>query len=502
MAEARRYRLLGLIGEGGFGRVYRAELSTADGFQKQVAIKLLKERDPDPDLLMRFRDEARILGLLRDRAIVSVDPPTRLGGHWAVVMDFVDGRSLSAVLGEHGRIPAGVALEIVGELARLLGMAYEFPGPDGLPLELLHRDIKPANIQITPCGDVRLLDFGVARASFSEREAKTTQSITGTPGYMAPERLMGLEGPYGDVYGLGMVLWRMVTGEAPGDRSAQRVERGVAEHTAADPELAPVLELAARMRDLDHEERPTHREVERACRELRQRLPHHPWLRDWAEHIRPHEARPDPLVGSILTQGTLQMDLDGDLPPDSTRSTLLLFTGGTVAVSTLVAVGGLSLIALAFFGLAQLKDSPDEIRFAPPLLQPAEPVITFQPATAPVPEPVRRTVPSPSPRMPRPQPVAEPVAEPDPVPAAPAPVGPPVAITIRSVPWEARAYLDGRLVGRTPLRGIEVPAGAHELRLEHEGATLTRSIEVGPDAPNDFGWRVAEGETGFSSERR
>ena len=83
--ESRRYHVLGVLGEGGHGKVYRARLEASSGFTKDVAIKMLREQDPSDRLLRRFRDEARILGLLRDRAIVSVDPPIQLAGRWAVV---------------------------------------------------------------------------------------------------------------------------------------------------------------------------------------------------------------------------------------------------------------------------------------------------------------------------------------------------------------------------------------------------------------------------------
>ncbi|MCB9691351.1 MAG: serine/threonine protein kinase [Alphaproteobacteria bacterium] len=498
MPEARQYRLLGLIGEGGFGRVYRAELRTSDGFQKHVAIKLLKDREPDPDLLMRFRDEARILGLLRDRAIVSVDPPTQLGGYWAVVMDFVDGRSLAAIQKEAGIVPPGVAMEIVGEIARLLDMAQFFPGPDGQPLELLHRDIKPANIQITPSGDVRLLDFGVARASFSEREAITTQGITGTPGYMAPERLMGIEGPFGDVYGLGMVLWRLVTGERPGDRTAARVEAGIEEHSARDPHLREVLELAARMRDLDHEDRPTHREVERTCRELRQRLPE-PWLREWAEHVRPHDMESDALVGTVLTARSMDTRLTGELP--SGTSSTLLVAGSTLFLSAAGAaslvMGAVLLVVIA----TTTRRSPDTIQFAPPVLQNPQPDVSNAIRFAPVPRPEaprpRRPDPTPTPTPPRPDPT--PITAPE---LVVAPAARRFPITIRSVPWEARISLDGRSVGKTPMMGFEADEGTHTLTLEHGGATLTRQIDVGPQGSNDFAWRVAEGDAGWSQGRR
>ena len=247
----RRYHIDDVLGRGGFGTVYRATLTDNDGFTKAVAVKLLNDAQAHAEVLQRFRDEARILGLLRDRAIVQVDPPVQLGGRWAVVMELVDGASLSRLLKRHGSFPPRVALEVIAEVARALDKAIHQPGPDGRPLRLVHRDLKPGNIQLTQAGEVKILDFGIARADFDQREAKTTHGIVGTPGYIAPERFDGHEDPKGDVFSLGGVLFKLLCGGLPGE--------GKDEALTGDARRA--LGLAIQMRSAV-ELRPSAREVE------------------------------------------------------------------------------------------------------------------------------------------------------------------------------------------------------------------------------------------------
>lgn len=297
--DVRRYRITDILGEGGFGRVYRARLEGPEGFTKDVAVKLLTIVDPSPDDLQRFRDEARILGLIRDRNIVNVDPPTRLGGKWAVVMEFVDGASCEYLVVKHGPLPLGVVLEIVEEVARTLDNLWKHPGENGAPLQLLHRDIKPSNIQITPTGQVKILDFGIARAAFGAREAHTTAHIGGTKGYIAPERLEGDESPKGDIFSLGMVMHKLVTGQLPkmGSPIDPRLTKG------GERIKLEVLKLAERMRSPKPDDRPTARQVESMCRMLRGTTGDAD-LREWASKFVPNTVSlgNDALIGKTLTE--------------------------------------------------------------------------------------------------------------------------------------------------------------------------------------------------------
>jgi serine/threonine-protein kinase len=490
--EARQYRILGVLGEGGFGRVYRARLDGPQGFSKEVAIKLIRDPGAVEHMMARFRDEARILGLIRDRAIVSVDPPTRLGGTWAVVMELVEGASTHDLL-KIGPFPVGIALEIVQEVARALDVVYHQAGPDGAPLHLLHRDIKPPNIQITASGTVKLLDFGVARATFAGREARTTSSIGGTPGYIAPERILGEELHAGDVFSLGVVLYQLITGRHP--------------HGATDPAgdalLGDVVRLSHRMRAEEAAERPTAAEVERECADLLRRW-HGGRLREWArEAVRRIDDLPnDELVGTTLTE-TLASVPRAPVSVEVPRSAMI--TGGValLASGTTLAVAGLVTVVIAGAGLAAW------------LLVPAAPPVPIAPPTAPTassplghPAPPLPVVAAPEPAIP---PAAAPPAPdkppsrpapappaPTPAPPAPAPapaVGPPVPVTLNSFPFGAKVFLDGKMVGETPLMSFPVEPGEHTLTMELGGVTSSaRKLKIGSKSTaKSYRWVPATG---------
>jgi len=365
MAEPahRRYQILGLVGRGGYGEVYRARLEGPSGFSKEVAVKLLSAQLTDESIIQRFRDEARILGLVRDRAIVGVEPPTMIGGRWAVVMEYIEGLSIAQLLRKRKFRP-GVALEIVAELARALDKVYNQPGPRGEPLQVLHRDIKPGNIQITPSGEVKLLDFGIARAQFEAREAKTTVHIGGTPGFIAPERLYGEERPEGDTYSLGVVLHLMLTGRMPpppGRKKPAPAEEDVQAATEIVTDFVghmAATDVSAAMRHGDPDQRPSHREVERMCREALKKCTGES-LRDWAErHVTAGEGLPpDELVGAELfdtvdTMNGIERVSTGNISvggptPTATLSPMGRNKASLAAAGVLVVVLGFGLLGIA-----------------------------------------------------------------------------------------------------------------------------------------------------------
>ena len=173
MSERRRFQIKETLGRGGFGTVYRAEMSDAGGFNKEVALKVMHyEGEAADDIARRLRDEARVLGLIQHRAVVGVNSLVPLKNGWGVVMEYIDGADLSRVLKSHS-IPIAAAVQVVEEVAAALDAAFNTINHiTNEPLRLIHRDIKPSNIRITRRGDVKLLDFGVARADFLSKRPK------------------------------------------------------------------------------------------------------------------------------------------------------------------------------------------------------------------------------------------------------------------------------------------------------------------------------------------
>ena len=201
---AGRYRLRGSIGQGGMADVQRAHDEQLD---REVAVKILHARyADDPNFLLRFRREAQSAASLNHPNIVSVYDAGETDGRPFIVMELVRGRSLRQ-LTRTERITAGRATEIVGDAALALNYAHEHG--------LIHRDIKPGNIMISQDGEVKVTDFGIARAVNAETITETA-AVFGTAAYVSPEQAQGdTVDRRTDVYSLGCVLYELLAGQQP-----------------------------------------------------------------------------------------------------------------------------------------------------------------------------------------------------------------------------------------------------------------------------------------------
>lgn len=319
----KRVRFLELLGQGGFGAVYRAELRGENGLVQHVAIKVLSmDMSAQADLAARQRDEARLLARLRHHAIVTVFDLTELAGRPAVVMELVEGVDASELRASAALTPRA-AMQIVAETAGALDAAWSTPDPDtGRPLRVVHRDIKPANLLVSRHGGVKVLDFGVARAEF-DREGVTGSVQFGTARYMAPEQwLSGTASHPVDVFALGVSLVELITGEAL-PRAPLQPER-FRDHVSAAAEAAAaacgrtpgVDRLVRGMLAFDPRTRLTAAQVRDAALTLADTLPGAQLAR-LAPQVVPErmEARRARLAGRVLP-GSLPLGaVPGGTPP-------------------------------------------------------------------------------------------------------------------------------------------------------------------------------------------
>ena len=198
---AGRYRIVGLLGRGGMGEVYRAEDLKLG---QAVALKFLpKEVTHRADRLARFHQEVRLARQVSHPNVCRVHDIGETGGQHFLSMEYIDGEDLASLLRRIGRLPSDKALELARQLCAGLAAAHD--------RKVLHRDLKPANVLIDGRGRAHLADFGLANLTDQRRDAP---EIAGTPGYMAPEQQEGREvTTRTDVYALGLVLYEMFTGK-------------------------------------------------------------------------------------------------------------------------------------------------------------------------------------------------------------------------------------------------------------------------------------------------
>jgi hypothetical protein len=199
-----RYALQDVIGTGGMATVWRAHDQVLG---RQVAVKVLgQQHAADPGYLARFEREARHAAAVSHPRLVTVFDSGIDRGMPFLVMELVSGRTLRQVLGEAGPLPPGQAVAVAAAVCEGLEAAHA--------AGLVHRDIKPANIMLAG-GEVKILDFGIARADASGA-GTTTGTVMGTAAYLSPEQAAGdPAGPQSDLYSLGCVLFEMLTGSPP-----------------------------------------------------------------------------------------------------------------------------------------------------------------------------------------------------------------------------------------------------------------------------------------------
>ena len=446
------YRLEKRLGAGGLAVVWRAVLDGPERFARTVALKRLSpELSRNPAFAQMLVTEARVSALLHHPAIAQVQDFGQVDGEYFIIMEFIEGHDLARVLKTCATTntlpPLGVVTQIVAQLAAALAYVHELADTDGRPLEIVHRDVSPSNVMITDNGDIKLIDFGIARAAGHFRDDKTaTGLLKGKIGYLSPEQAAGRPADRrSDIFALGVVMYealvirRLFRGVDALDTLRLVREADCAPPSTLRPEVPPELEaIVMRMlaRDADDRYQSCH-EIVHALRPLL-----HAYQGDTVSVRSFVQAFPPSALAAV------DSDSDGtpptaaiDSPPPSLplmqlpRRRTGLWAGGIVAI----AAAGIAL----WLGLG-----------APPPVA-APPVPVSSPSPVPVPVPVQTAV-LPPPTAPAPPPPT--------VAAPPAKATPAAAKALKTAQRNHHHHHDQRTTpAPTPTAKAKPPAKAEEL---------------------------------------
>jgi serine/threonine protein kinase len=275
------YSLNRKIADGGMGSIYEAQQFGAEGFIKKVAIKtILPKYAKRESQIASFVGEARLVANLVHQNIVQIHHLGRHEGGYYIAMEYIDGITLTHFMSMHAqlvrRVPVDIATFITSRICRGLEYAHSKKDAEGVPLNLVHRDVSPNNIMIDTEGEVKLTDFGVAKAArFMEDES---DDLVGCVEFMSPEqaRCQPVDGR-SDIFSLGLVFYELLSGTRLfrcSDGDVVRALEAVVEAAVPDPRLynpelpSSVSQIVLRMLARDREERyQTAGELARALEE-------------------------------------------------------------------------------------------------------------------------------------------------------------------------------------------------------------------------------------------
>jgi len=320
-ARIGRYQLVTLLAEGGMARVYLAFARGPAGFDKLVVVKQIRpELAWDQDFVTMFFDEARIAARLSHRNVVHTYEVVEESGLYLLVMEYLEGHTLGDVLRRVSRenMPLDQHLWILTQVLAGLSYAHEIRDYDGTALGVVHRDVSPSNVFVSYTGEVKLLDFGIAKAA-GAISATHEGTIKGKLGYSAPEQFLqsAIDGR-ADLYAVGVMLW-----EALGRRRRRMADTPAATYHAriaglepkireVCPEVPTVLaEICDRATAPDPAERyATAAEFQRDLEEYLDQASRPPGRRELAELLERHfqaerverRARVQELLSTAITQ--------------------------------------------------------------------------------------------------------------------------------------------------------------------------------------------------------
>jgi serine/threonine protein kinase len=254
-----RYRVIDRLESGGMAEVFRAEALGLQGFKKQVAIKrVLAHLAAKETFIKMFLDEARLSARLSHSNVVQVFDIGVGDGTYFIVMEFVDGANLRGIIdtlkNANRPFPCEEAVFLAIELCKGLMYAHHVTDENGQPLHIVHRDMSPPNVLITKHGEVKIVDFGLAKAN-TQLEKSEPGIIKGKFSYLAPEAAKGIEvDARADIFAIGIMLWELLAGRRlflgkTDLETVQMVQRSIVPpitriRSDVPPELEPILARA------------------------------------------------------------------------------------------------------------------------------------------------------------------------------------------------------------------------------------------------------------------
>ena len=452
-----KYSIVRKIADGGMAEIFLARLEGTRGFQKQVVLKRIRSAlIADPQFRNMLIDEAHIAMGLNHGNIAQVLELGESNGRYFLALELVDGWSLSEVIKRARNadlpLPVELALYTVVEVCRALSYAHN-QTVKGLPMGIVHRDVSPQNVLVSHQGEVKLTDFGIAKAR-TKTEQTSIGVVKGKIAYMSPEQASGAELDHrSDLFSLGIVLYSMVTGKMPfeggtpmevmvriqagdftppdkvnkkiGKELSQVIQRAMALKPGDRYQTADAM-LTAVERVLRAEYPPTGRTELKAFLDDLQERDGIPPISRAATPTSETEVSKDPVeIGSSMHLTTPSPRRSAERPrPSAERSRPSKRRGGPQR-TVLALVGGVGLVLILVVMLSPEKHEP------PP---PAPPIAAPQaaPITAPIAAPIAAPQVAPTPPVAQPDPPPAPAPEPAPTPepeqaAAPAPEAAPDA---------------------------------------------------------------------------
>ena len=256
-STANSYQILAKLAVGGMAEIFLARSASVGGVERYVVLKrVLRERAADVEFIRMFLDEARLAAQLQHPNVAQVYDIGKLGDSFFFTMEYVHGETVRGLLHRayalRKPLPIGNVLTIIANTAAGLHHAHERVGVDGRPLAIVHRDVSPSNLMVSYEGHVKVVDFGVAKASDRLQETKAG-TVKGKISYLSPEQCRtGALDRRSDLFSLGIVMWEMLTTErlfkkaTDFDNMLQIVNEDAPPPSALRPEIPPEVDAIVR----------------------------------------------------------------------------------------------------------------------------------------------------------------------------------------------------------------------------------------------------------------